>query len=304
MTAISSSSAQNSHWDKARSPDGLRIRIGPFSVCVRSSLKAVNEGLNLLYADYPVLDENAFIDFYVRLKTPSGFRGWYRPQALFEFDGQYPFKPLPLSQAFAFFEWGLNWCFAQHSNQYLIYHAAVIERSGQAIILPAPPGSGKSTLCAALMHRGWRLLSDELCMIDRNTGQIVPVPRPASLKNESINVMREFAPEAVIGPTAHDTAKGSVAHLKIPKDMLDRQDETATPALVVLPKFQKGSPVQIEDMDKAHMFMEVATNAFNYSVLGAEAYDMTADLVDRCDCLRFTYSKLDDAIQTFERFID
>jgi predicted ATPase len=30
------------------------------------------------------------------------------------------------------------------------------------VILPAPPGSGKSTLCAALVTRGWRLLSDEL----------------------------------------------------------------------------------------------------------------------------------------------
>jgi predicted ATPase len=33
----------------------------------------------------------------------------------------------------------------------------VVERDGHALILPAMPGSGKSTLTAALVQRGWRL---------------------------------------------------------------------------------------------------------------------------------------------------
>ena len=44
--------------------------------------------------------------------------------------GILPFAPLPLDQAFPMLEWGLNWCVSAHCHQYLIFHAAVVEKSG------------------------------------------------------------------------------------------------------------------------------------------------------------------------------
>src|SRR5262245_4807368 len=148
-----------------------------------------------------------------------------------------PFKPLPRSHAFAMFEWCLNWCIESQANHYLMMHAAIIERQGSAAILAAPPGSGKSTLTAGLVSRGWRLLSDELTLIDPADGMAVPMSRPVSLKNESIDVVRDFVPEAVIGPIARDTIKGSVAHLKPPADSVNRVGERARPRWVIFPKF-------------------------------------------------------------------
>ena len=100
----------------------------------------------------------------------------------------------------------MNWCISAHAHQFLILHAAVLERGGVALIMPAPPGSGKSTLCAALALSGWRLLSDELALIDPGSGRVWPLCRPVSLKNRSIEVIRHFAPEAVFGPVAEGTA--------------------------------------------------------------------------------------------------
>ena len=64
------------------------------------------------------------------------------------------------------------------------------------MLLPAAPGSGKTTLCAGLSLRGWRLLSDEFGLIRPGTTDLVPVPRPMALKNESIDVIRQFDREA------------------------------------------------------------------------------------------------------------
>lgn len=114
-------------------------------------------------------------------------------------------------------EWGLNWCVSMHAHHYLIIHAAVVEKNGLAAILPAPPGSGKSTLTAGLVLSGWRLLSDELTLIDRRTGLLHALPRPVSLKNQSIDVIRQFNPEAFINRVSHDTSKGSVAHMRPPR---------------------------------------------------------------------------------------
>jgi len=148
---------------------GLNLRTGLFVNRIFSTIPSVGEGLRLLYADYPLSEANGFADFYVHLDRPRGLRRWFHPQVQFRFDVATPFKPLPLQHAFPMLEWGLNWCISSHCHQYLVIHAAVVEKDGHAMILPAPPGSGKSTLCAGLVARGWRLLSDELTLIDPAT---------------------------------------------------------------------------------------------------------------------------------------
>lgn len=182
---------------------GIYLSMGAFVTHVQSAIPSVAEGIHHLYPDAQILEEQRFADFHVALERPTSHRRWLRPQVIFRFDGYTPFKPLPVNQAFTLFEWGLNWCITTHAHQYLIIHAAVIEKEGFAAILPAPPGSGKSTLTAGLVNRGWRLLSDELGLISK-AGLIQPVARPVSLKNQSIEVIRRFAPEACIGRVVKD----------------------------------------------------------------------------------------------------
>ena len=103
-----------------------------------------------------------------------------------------------------------------HAHHYLLLHSAVIEREGCAVIMPAPPGSGKSTLCAGLVHRGWRLLSDELALISLTDTSITPLGRPISLKNQSIDVIKEYVPGAIFNRVTHDTSKGlSLIHISL-----------------------------------------------------------------------------------------
>jgi len=58
------------------------------------------------------------------------------------------------------------------------------------------------------VHRGWRLLSDELALVCPTAGRIQPLPRPIALKGASIQVIRDFAPHALIGPEHVNTRKG------------------------------------------------------------------------------------------------
>jgi HprK-related kinase A len=218
-----------------------------------------------------------------------------------QFDGTPPFYPLPGDQAFPILEWGLNWCISAHCHQYLIVHAAVVERSGHALLLPAPPGSGKSTLCAALIHRGWRLLSDELALLDVERRVVLPLGRPVSLKNASIGVIRRFVPEAILGETVHDTLKGSVAHLKPPADAVHRVKEPAVPRWIVMPRYRPAAPARFTKLPKAHAFMQLADSSFNYHLHGRRGFELLADLVQSCECFEFAYGVLDEAVEEFER---
>jgi hypothetical protein len=284
---------------------GVWLRTGPFSVRVRSRLPQVAQGLADLYGQFETRSPiEAFADFHVEINPPGLLRRWLRPQVNFSFDGERPFKPLPLDQAYPMLEWGLNWCVAMHAHHYLVIHAGVVEKNGFAAILPAPPGSGKSTLTAALALSGWRLLSDELTLIDRATGLIHPLPRPVSLKNASIPLIQAFAPDAFLTRAVHDTAKGSVAHLRPPRDSVRRQHEPARPGWVIFPKWQAGAATTLTPRSRAETFLYLAQNAFNYSHLGADGFRVGTALIDAVDCYDFTYSRLDEAIARFDRLAE
>lgn len=278
--------------------DGLRIRTGMLTACVRSSLENVAAGIELLYADYPLGDEE-FADFHVELAPPRNLRRWLRPQVDFRFDGTTPFKPLPADQAFPMFEWGLNWCVSSQIHDALLIHAAVIEKDGHAAVMPAPPGSGKSTLCAALIQRGWRLLSDELTLVRRSDGALLPLPRPVSLKNASIDIMRREAPHAIFTPAVRDTLKGTVAHMRPPEDSVARALEAARPGWVIFPKYEAGASTSLETVPRARAALRLADNAFNYSTLGAPGFEALGELIGASDCYDFRYSDLAEAIAAF-----
>jgi HprK-related kinase A len=278
---------------------GLSVQTGPFVSRIHSPIERIAEGIAKLYGDYPLREVDGFADFHVNMRRSGGVRRWYRPQVSFDIDGLEPFEPLPQEHAFPMLEWALNWCISTRAHAYLMIHAAVVERDGFAAILPAPPGSGKSTLCAALVSRGWRLLSDELALIRPQDGLLLPVPRPISLKNRSIDVIRAFARDPVISRPVENTTKGTVAHVKAPSDSVARAHESARPAWIVFPKYEAGAATSLEPIARARAFFRVAENAFNYSPLGAVGFNTLADTIDRSAIYDFRYSELEEAIAVF-----
>lgn len=277
----------------------LLLDIHPFVARIGTDLATLADDMRLVYARFPVLPADRFADFHVRILAERRIGGGFRPQARFYYDGQPSFLPLPRHHALPMLEWGLNWCVASHAHQFLIMHAAVLERGGRALLLPAPPGSGKSTLAAGLVHRGWRLLSDELALLDLQTGQVRGMARAVNLKNQSIELLARFAPEARLTRPVPDTAKGLVALMAPPDDSVARRHESAPPAWVVLPRYRAGAPARLSPADRARVLLLMAEQSFNYDIHGARGFDALGALIARCQCLQFEYSALDDAAAIF-----
>ena len=276
------------------------LQTGALTSRITTKFADIARSLLSLYAHHPYQIAPDFADFHVEVRQPRNMRRWLRPQAEFLIDGDPPFEPLPRDQAPAFLEWGLNWSIAASCHQWFTIHAASLERNGMAVILPAPPGSGKSTLCAALALRGWRLLSDELTLIDPRSIAASALARPINLKNASIDLIREFEPASVWGPVTYDTAKGRITHLRPPMDSVKRMLETAQPRWIVFPRYVSGSDPLLTPRGKSLTFIHFAENAFNYSTLGETGFEVVSRLVDQCDCYDFTYSRLDDALEVFD----
>ena len=143
-------------------------------------------------------------------------------------------------------------------------------------------------------------MSDELTLISPGSVSITPLARPVSLKNQSLAVIRAFAPGAEFSAVTHGTMKGAVAHMKVPKSHLDRIVECATAGWVVFPKYVAGAPARLTPRSRASSMLELGRNAFNYTLLGRAAFDTLADVIDASDCHDFEYGSLNDAVAVFD----
>lgn len=279
---------------------GVNFQNGPFTINLKSSEDTVIEAFQTLYSAAPIVQQHQFIDFNINIRCPSFLRRFYRPQIEFQLDGIAPFKPLPRNEAFPLFEWGLNWCVATHAHQYFMLHAAVLEKNGLGIIFPAPPGSGKSTLCAELAFSGWRLLSDEFALLSHDAQTLTPFVRPISLKNESIEILTGRHSNVQIGSLVHNTSKGSVAHLKPLDEWISRRSEAAKPRWIIFPQYKRHSNLVISPVSKAQGMMSIISNSFNYAELGSKGFDSATKLTTQCEFFNLVYSDLNEAVAFFD----
>jgi HprK-related kinase A len=281
--------------ERLRGP-GFGVRLGPFDVRIRSGITAIAAPLYRLYRDYPLLDDERVFSMHLQLTASRGFPRLDRTTVRLLVDGRAPHEDLPRAQALAVLEWGINLVIALRSQSLLILHSAAVERGGHVMLFPASPGAGKTTLCAGLVHRGWRLFSDEFGLLRPSMMHLLPIPRPMPLKNESIAVIRAFAPEAEFGPTIPNTRKGTIAHVKAPAASIREAAQPAPVRWIVFPQWSAGADLVFQEMAKADAFLLLATNAFNYEMLGEVAFTAVRELISTSRCYRLVYSDLAKAV--------
>lgn len=272
------------------------LRIPPFDVRLRSPIDSVWRHVSTFYETYARRPAGAFVDFDIQLLPGAGVRRFWHPQARFLIDGLEPFLPLPSDQAAPLFEWGLNWAVASRALGYLVMHAAVLARDDMAVVLPGFPGAGKSTLCASLaLLDGWRLLSDELAILDPRSTELQPHPRPISLKNQSIGVVREF-PEAVLGPLYTDTRKGDVTHAGVPAVSVRDALRPARCCWVVFPRFEAQAAPALEEIDRAEAFALISEQSFNKERMGEAGFHALCRMLSGARCFTAVYGSTADGL--------
>jgi HprK-related kinase A len=284
--------------------EGLGVDFGAARARIRTTLPAAATMIQVVYGGYVAEAPSGMYDVTVDLRRVRGTRGYVRPQCELLCNGHLELEPFPLDTPLPLLEWGTNYALATQLFCYLLLHAGVVERDGRAIVMPAMPGSGKSTLTAALSLRGFRMLSDEFGVVRLGDARLLRMLRPLALKNESIDVIQSFEPKAIIGPRFPRTRKGTVAHLAPQPSHVDARYEVANPALVVFPQFVPAAGVDIEPVSKSRAFARLAVNSFNYQALGPEAFEALCHLVERSTCWQLRYSDLDGAIKAIGELLD
>ncbi len=271
------------------------LEVGPHRFHVATPVASLRREMLQLYSDYPWLDRSHIGDFHVEVRPPSLLRRYVRANVIGDTDLQAPFVPVPLSHALVAMEMALNWSTALCSLRFLTLHASGVERGGQSILMPGESGSGKSTLAAGLGYRGWRFLSDEFALIDPDTGLHHAYPRPTSLKNDAIPVMKDWIDTARFSKLFPDTQKGEICYLQPEISSIKRMHETATPKVIVFPAFSKDHAPELVPMTPSEAMVRMVAGSANYDKLGERGFDCLTQLVNRCPAYWLSYRNFEEA---------
>ena len=98
-------------------------------------------------------------------------------------DGQEPIGAADTGEFLFLFDKDLTIALQMIRPDLYFVHAASLESHGKVVMLAGQPGAGKSTTTWALLHGGFRYLSDELSPIDLKTLEVHPFAHALCLKS-------------------------------------------------------------------------------------------------------------------------
>ncbi len=171
--------------------------------------------------------------------------------------------------------WDLHALVAKRTRDFLLLHAGAVARDEGAVILPAPPESGKSSLTIALLEAGFGYLSDELAAIDPVTGRVYPYPKRIWVTEGSFELFPELAGRL------HDReglSGRSVKRYVRPEDIDAPVGKAGPVRLVVFPTGDHHGRPRLTRLAKAEAVHNLAANAFNLPIYGERGLERLAQI--------------------------
>jgi hypothetical protein len=184
----------------------------------------------------------------------------------------------------------------------LALHAGgVCSTNGATILLPGDAGAGKTTIVAGLLRQGMEYVTDEAFAVDRDSGDVVPYPKPLSMKAGASALFPELVTAGALPTDGAGWAERQVA----PRALgADAARSPGAIAFVVFPRRRAGSTTQLEPLRRAEAVLTVAQQTFAFAARARENLELLAAIVGGATCYRLTIGDLDAAVARLTELVD
>jgi hypothetical protein len=185
----------------------------------------------------------------------------------------------------------LLWSLAVTRYDFLFYiHAGAVGRGDKCILLPAAAGSGKSSLTAALVHRGYRYLSDEVALIEPATFRVPPVPLALCVKSTGWRVMLRYFPD-LRARMSHERTDGKLVRY-IPPAASTIQVASALVSHIVFPRYVAGAATELRPITRSVALRRLMSECWARGHLDRENVTELIRWIGQIDCYELTFASL------------
>jgi coenzyme PQQ synthesis protein D (PqqD) len=182
----------------------------------------------------------------------------------------------------------------------IAFHASAARRDGRCVLLAAPAGSGKSTLCAALLKRGYELIADDVVLFEEGRVGLRGVPLPLSLKEGSWAPLAKLYPD-LAATAVHVRPDRKLVRFLVPPAFAPADESYAVTA-VIFPRFISGTDVALRGIDQSLALNRLVSEASTPALrLSGDQFADLASFVRPTSCWALDFSALAPAVDAIEQ---
>jgi hypothetical protein len=199
----------------------------------------------------------------------------------------------------------LAWSSALRGRAFLLdIHAGVVACRGAAVLLPAPPGSGKSTLTAALVHAGFQFFSDEVALLQADFS-VRPFPLALCVKDTGLAAMAPLFPEVLDLPLHRRGDGKRVAYLPPRRASLPQPTQGCPVRSIIFPRYQAGAPTSCRKLARAEALQRLLGQCLIVAGhLDAATVRRLVGWVASVPCAELVYDALSEAVAAVALSLD
>lgn len=193
----------------------------------------------------------------------------------------------------------LVWATVLRDHAYFLnIHAGVVSDGRECVLLPAPPGSGKSTLTASLVHAGFEFFSDEIALLEDATLHVFPVPLAICVKDSGIDALAGRFPQVRTLPIHRRGDGKRVAYLPPPPDRRPSSERPRPVRALVFPRYVPGAPASLAPLPRAEALQRLLSQCLTVAEpLDVDRVETIVRWIAGIPCHALEFGNTDGAVE-------
>jgi hypothetical protein len=177
---------------------------------------------------------------------------------------------------------------------YVLIHAGAVAISDAGVLLPAPPGRGKTTLVAGLLASGSQYLSDEVGVLDPATLQVLPFAKCLSMKRGGMRALASVDQGLARRGRRVRSGRETIWYLAPPADAWPARPVTLR--YVVVPHYVARARTQLVPLARTTALEHLVQQSHLPPPVAADGMRHLVEVVRRVDCYLLRIGNLRQAV--------